>query len=597
MTTVAKQIMPPMVRCVNNVLWMAFIFFVFLTACSSNTSRGMPPQIPPSNPTFRSQFLFITGDYHYRIGDLHGADYLLREAWKSDPQSRTLMKHLLSVNADRYHQGWIDAALVTGLIDTLLVKTVFDEEMLIMAIEVFSKIPDPLRQSELIDLYIRRYPHANAYIRKLIYEFDHEGTINLKLMDRIRSLAGNDAGVLFYLARIYSITEIPPALDLLRQIHRFTRMDEAEDLLIMLTVKHADIAEIVNLFRSYRMPDDRRHLLALVAQMMDYMKYDAILKLENDLLALKEVDFLLPLALAAFDTDKIRTFDRVLNAVETLPAPPDGASMVFALAAIRAMNANDYGKTRKYIAKLPSLSDLRLICHFYIHDWLNRNKKTFSNLGVQERRDLAAAFDKLPAHVVPPPIRDYLSVTLHIILLDEPLPDKTNERQIGYNCARYLWDKGFHHPDQIEELQKYYFLNRNHDALVPILRLAIELYPYDAGYLNNLGYFLLIGGGDFDEAGELISKSLYIEPNDPHTLDSMAWYHYLKGDFATALEWMTVPAALEDLPGEVAYHLAMIHHALGNIKESVYYLKKTVEINDDETKSRLAREMLEILSR
>jgi len=576
---------------------LVLLSLIFLPACSRNRQLPVPPKLPASNPNLRSQFLFTVADYHYRIGDLHGADFLLRQAWRQDPNSPTLMKHLLKVNSERYIRGMIDDTVITGLIDTLLTLTTFDQEMFILAIDVFDKMADPDRQAEFISLYIDHYPGTDAYIRKLIFEYYQSNTVDFELMEKIRSLAKNDTDILLYLAGIYSITEPQRALDVLWQIHGLSRLEKAEDMLIELTVDHTGNPGIVRLFRSYRMPEDRQYLEALIGYATEKKKYDVILELGKDLLALKSSDFLFPLAVAAFNTDRNEVLAKVVKVAETQTMLHDDMTKVFALAAVRALSEADYSKLHKYISRLPSVADLDLAGAFFIHDWLRRHNKSFATLNLDERMDLVGIFDRLPAYVIPQAIRSYLNTLLCIYLLDDLPTGMDDKWQTLYGCARHLWDKGNRNHNLIEIMQQHYARSEDSDALIALLRQAIELYPYEALYLNNLGYTLLINGGDIDEAGELIRKSLYISPDSPHTHDSMAWYLYLKGDAEAALKWMRLPSQKENMQGTIAYHLGMIHHALGNIEQSITYLELTLELDDDQESSRLAREMLRSLLR
>jgi len=583
-------------RIFSGCLSLSLALLILLSACSTSRRIADPVPVPSSSPTFASMYFFTVSDYHYRNGDLVGAEQLIREALTRDPQSHSIMKRLLLINAERFHWDLIDSTRIIGLIDSLQAKTVFDAEMLIMAIDVLGKIPDLERQGKYIDLYIESYPVTDAYIRKLIHVFNRLGTVDLKLMEQIRQLAGYDTDILMYLARIYIAADPPKASEVLWQIHDTARLDEAEKLLRELTVDLGSTTEMIKLFRSYQPDEDRPYLLELVNYLATQEKYEVLLKLESDLLTLKEPDFLYLLALAAFESDQDKVLARVIKAIEAQTLPPEDFAYSYALAAVNALTSNDYGNFRKYISYLPSLSQLDLACIFHLNHALRRSNLPFKQLTPSQKADLASVFDLLPASALPLTTRNYLSAMLYIFLFEQEPPDK-DISQIRFDCAQNLWNRGYRNHDLIRVMQAYYWQQGDHDSLIPLLREAITLYPYETYYLNDLGYTLLISGGDLDEAGELISKAIYVDPDDPHILDSMAWYHYLKGDYATALEWMAIPQTMEDMPGTIAYHLGMIHLALGNGEQCRYFFKRALETHDDDESARQALEMLNRLNR
>ena len=94
------------------------------------------------------------------------------------------------------------------------------------------------------------------------------------------------------------------------------------------------------------------------------------------------------------------------------------------------------------------------------------------------------------------------------------------------------------------------------------LRAIIAADPNNTTALNALGYTLANRTQRYDEALQLISRALELQPNEPAILDSMGWVLYRMGNYDEAIEYLT--RAYADFPdGEVAAHLGEVLWAAG----------------------------------
>ena len=94
------------------------------------------------------------------------------------------------------------------------------------------------------------------------------------------------------------------------------------------------------------------------------------------------------------------------------------------------------------------------------------------------------------------------------------------------------------------------------------LRAIIAADPNNTTALNALGYTLANRTQRYDEALQLISRALALQPNEPAILDSMGWVLYRTGNYDEAIEYLT--RAYADFPdGEVAAHLGEVLWAAG----------------------------------
>ena len=100
------------------------------------------------------------------------------------------------------------------------------------------------------------------------------------------------------------------------------------------------------------------------------------------------------------------------------------------------------------------------------------------------------------------------------------------------------------------------------------LRAIIAADPYNATALNALGYTLANRTQRYDEALELISRALDLQPNEPAILDSMGWVLYRTGNYDEAIDYLT--RAYAGFPdGEVAAHLGEVLWVAGNTDRAI----------------------------
>jgi tetratricopeptide (TPR) repeat protein len=123
---------------------------------------------------------------------------------------------------------------------------------------------------------------------------------------------------------------------------------------------------------------------------------------------------------------------------------------------------------------------------------------------------------------------------------------------------------------------------------LPLLRQAIGKYPDNPLFLNDLGYSLLDHPDFIEEAGQLINRAVTLEPENAYYQDSLAWFYYLTKDFEAALKHIAIPLAMENMPGEIAYHIGMIFIASDNHTAAIDYLKtaaKDIQNPDSQQKA------------
>lgn len=126
-------------------------------------------------------------------------------------------------------------------------------------------------------------------------------------------------------------------------------------------------------------------------------------------------------------------------------------------------------------------------------------------------------------------------------------------------------------PDSTVLLYARSMLGERQDNLALLetdLRAILARDPNNATALNALGYTLADRTDRIDEAYELISRALELDPEEPAILDSMGWVLYRKGEYERAIGYLTEAYAVFPDP-EVASHLGEALWASGQREQAM----------------------------
>ena len=110
--------------------------------------------------------------------------------------------------------------------------------------------------------------------------------------------------------------------------------------------------------------------------------------------------------------------------------------------------------------------------------------------------------------------------------------------------------------------------------------------------LNNLGYMWLEQKKNLDQAGEFIRKANELEPKNPVYLDSLGWFHFLKGNYPEALKLLlevkNMIPKLTAQDAEIIDHIAQTYLKLGDKATALEHFKRALELDpgDSEIKQR-----------
>lgn len=139
------------------------------------------------------------------------------------------------------------------------------------------------------------------------------------------------------------------------------------------------------------------------------------------------------------------------------------------------------------------------------------------------------------------------------------------------------------HPVSTELLYSRAMINEQRDLIQLTendLRTIIKYQPNNAAALNALGYTLADRTNRYEEAHQLISQALAIQPDDPAIMDSMGWVQYRLGNYEEAL--LRLREAMQAFPDhEIAAHLGEVLWVTGQIEEARSVWARGLELNPD----------------
>ena len=134
------------------------------------------------------------------------------------------------------------------------------------------------------------------------------------------------------------------------------------------------------------------------------------------------------------------------------------------------------------------------------------------------------------------------------------------------------------------------------EAAITAMRKAIELNGNNANALNYLGYTFAERGTNLDEARELITKALVIEPNNGYYIDSLGWVLYKSGEFDQALQELKRAAELVPNDAVILEHLALAYKDAGKLDLARETAEKALEFAPESEDTSVTSRLKKLLS-
>jgi len=202
--------------------------------------------------------------------------------------------------------------------------------------------------------------------------------------------------------------------------------------------------------------------------------------------------------------------------------------------------------------------------------------------GIDVLNDLAAAYPDVPvAHAT---LGDFLS-----------RQDRYDEALTAYNAAISMYEA-----QNNVRWQLYYARGIVHERLKiwpnadQDFRSALALNPDQASVLNYLGYSLIERGEKLDEAMEMITKAVEIEPNSGYIVDSLGWGKFRLGQYEEAVPDLERAAELMATDPIVNDHLGDAYWAVGRKNEARFQWRRALSFNPEEVEETRIKRKLQV---
>jgi Flp pilus assembly protein TadD len=120
-------------------------------------------------------------------------------------------------------------------------------------------------------------------------------------------------------------------------------------------------------------------------------------------------------------------------------------------------------------------------------------------------------------------------------------------------------------------------LGRYEDADA-LFQSLVESDPNDAASANYLGYSWADRSRNLDEALQLISRAVALDPENPAYLDSLGWVHFRLGDLEQAEYWLRRAVGIGGGDGTILAHLGEVLYMNGEMDEARRLLQHALDL-------------------
>jgi tetratricopeptide (TPR) repeat protein len=122
-----------------------------------------------------------------------------------------------------------------------------------------------------------------------------------------------------------------------------------------------------------------------------------------------------------------------------------------------------------------------------------------------------------------------------------------------------------------------YEKQKQYDQSEAEFRKVLEINPENSGAMNYLGYMLADRNVRLEEAHELISRALEMEPNNGAYLDSLGWVNFRLGKLEEAENNLRDAIARVSRDPIVYDHLGDVFMKQGKLKEAIAQWERSVK--------------------
>lgn len=576
----SRSLLKPVLGCLLALL---------LCGCASRLAVSpLQPAQDASEPNANSIYYYLVASVFAEQGNTAAADMLYQKALESDPRSWQIQRSSLLNSFTLYSQGLLGADELKTLIGQYSTRIPPDEDLLFANYGFYEQIADSTALAGTIRELQERFPAARTYIQRFLYDYKHRGKTSLEYLNSASILAQNDPATLLNLAGIYLYFDLDKAETTLRRLLEIAPSAEAHGLLASVLLNRADTTAGQSYFSSLTYPRDREYMQSFLDTALETKKYDQILALATQILPTNDLYLIHIVGFAALLKNRPDVLLAIEQALPGLNSPPEEKQPLFSLLVAHSLDAAEERPLDSFTDQLSSAQAFEDILTYYGAAVVSRLPETKTELPPE-------AYQRFGTQVRKQLRNDAPARFLSAAALSAQDSTFTGFADAKEQLILYLKARNTLSASDYEYLLQYYFTKGMSTARRSLLDEAAANYPDNPMFTNDLGYSLLIEGGDPEEAAKLIQRALDSDPENPFYLDSLAWYHYLRGDYVRAAELSEIPRQMENMPAEIAWHIGAIYLKLKDFASARSYLEKCIAIGGDPSSTALAAQALQQL--
>ncbi|MDP2173229.1 MAG: hypothetical protein Q8J62_05600 [Candidatus Cloacimonadaceae bacterium] len=567
---------------------IAIFTLIVISACSANkTDSRLMPETGSPNPCFQSIYYYTVASLFHHRADFATADQLYRKAQDKDQNSYQIQKQILLNSVYMFGNKQITQEALQSLLERGKKEILFDNELLNAAYSFYNNVADTANLTWAINELESRYPSARSMMMRYLFDAMHSGRVDTGRLFIALDRAQKSPEDLMLMAQLFGPTIPNISIPALVRLGEIAPSEESGKMLAELILSLDDDSKARAHFNAYLYPQDKASMLFFLNQAFELKRFRLITSLAPLIISTLDYECCYVLAYTAFTEHIPDLSEQIDQAFRKSGIGNFPDTFLFSLLVTDGLISGR--DIRHLLPRLQSAKDFENILTYYSI----KGKILLEEGLLSGKENIYAEFVDIAIESLPEsPARAFLVLMAQSIAENKELPALLEAKR---NLVLQLFAQEYYDRDDIEFLGDYYFRNKLDDKRIALLYKAVELYPEDADFLNDLGYTLLVNTDHIAEAGDLINRAIAIEADNPFYQDSMAWYLYLIGDYSAARNHINIAIKHETLPSEIYYHAAMIHLKLGDTENARLHFQNAIDQNNDEQYVNLSKAELKKL--
>lgn len=550
------------------LFWLASILLL-LSACAGPQTIPQRTIIDNSQPNIPSLYYYISASLQYYAGDYRTADNYYHLALEQDQQSYQIKKQILLNSAFAFLSKQQDTENTIRQFDQAREELVFDNDLLNAAYSVYSTANNEEGLAWVVSESILYYPSTLSYLRKFYLDYSKTKHGDEHLLELAYKYADSNSEDIISTAKMYALVNPQRAVALIKEAYALDPKPETDLLLSEITFQFLDNEDALKKFRAYHYPEDKEQILSLLQMANRNRRFETVNALSSMLLETKDSSLIGELAFAAYLTEKMDILQDISRFLLNKKPEPVADSKVAAFIFAEALFSEQLPSPEVYLDYLNSVQDLQDII---LYAMLQRSFKAKTDFP----KDTAGFTEEFVLAVEKRVPEKLFSQYLKIATLTKSANDETY-LQARAELSNYFLQKNLGATEDWAFLVQYYQNQGNEQEKIATLRKAINKFPDNPLFLNDLGYTLLDNPQEREEGGSLILRAVTLNPQNPYYQDSLAWYYFLTDDFTKAMEHLAIPLQMQDAPAEISYHIGMIFLANQKQDEAIKHFQAAME--------------------